>query len=624
MDFSIFGPKLGIAENVPSILLSEAFLQKGSENIHERYGEYRKIRGRLPQLYDITNTAKIACPTDVFTITAIDHANKKLTVTGDVLSGTTALADGDTIRINGGTTEANNVTFTVNGTPTYSSPSSTVYVDETISAEGATPGNLFVGATPVIRYHLHKKEKTGTEYLLLGTAYNIFLWTYSDRSITVKHTCASACTRWEMVTHMDNVYATNNVDKVLWWNIESSAGNSFAVLDDASGLDIDGGTTYITKAKHITSHESYLIVGHITDSTGDVHPARAVGASGETGGDTIDFQYSGGTGDAWKKDFLNTAAGIMGFAKWGNNIIVGTGPGAKTGRIYRGWLTTQDVVFQWVEEPLKVGALSGDTFVNSKDGRLFWLATDMTIRELNNPTPISNLIDLTVRGLNVEGVEYSQAAFIDQYNSIALAIPTGTSTTNNKLLCIDVDKRTWFIQDRPIRAFGDYTQQEVYTYETLPYDTYDDWGAAWLKYDTDVNVLGFPLELVSDYSGYTYDLFRADNDAGSAFTATLRIGTTLDPNRATLHRFKRINNGADLYFNREASGSVTLEVKRDNEKGWQSVGSASLADTDLPEIVVVHIPCDIRAKYFEFQLSSDNYFEFLGMSFSEFELEGTR
>lgn len=625
MNFQIFGPKLGIAENVPNIALREAFVQKGSENIHERYGEFRKIRGRLADFYDITNSAQIALPTDVFEISAIDHANKKLTVTGDVTSGNTALADGDTIRINGGTTEANNIELTVNGTPTYSSPSSTVYVDETLSAEGATPGNLFVGTTPIIRYHRHVKEKTNAEYILVGTAYNIFLWNYTARSFTVRHTCASACTRWEMCTHMDNVYLTNNVDKVLWWNIESSVGTEdFVVLDDADeGLDIDGGTTYITKAKHITSFERYLIIGHVTDSTGDVHPARVIGAAQESGGTEIDFNYTDGDSDAWKKDFLNTPTGIMGFARWGNNIIVGTGPDY-LGRIYRGWVTTEDTVFGWVEDISKVGPLSGDTFVNSKDGRLFFLATDMTIRELNNPEPISNLIDLTIRGINTSVAEYAQATFIDKYNSLALAVPTGSSETNDKLLMIDVDKRTWFIQDIAIRAFGDYTQQEIYTYDTLPFDTYDDWGAAWLIYDTQVNVLGFPLDICSDYSGYTYDLFRADRDAGSAITGKLIIGTSLDPDRATLHRFKRVNNGIDVYFNREAEGSVTLEAKRDNEADWQSVGTASLADTDLPEIVVVHVPCDLRAKYFQFQLSSDDYFELIGLSFSDFELEGTR
>ena len=624
MDFAISSPKLGLGENVPAILLSEAFLRKGSVNVHEREGEYRKIRGRLAEFYDITNSEKIALPTDVYTITAIDHAAKKLTVTGDVLSGTTALADGATIRINGGTTEGNNITFTVNGTPSYSNPNSTVYVAETISAEGATPGNLFVGATPAIRYHRHVKENTNTEYILVGTGYHIFLWTYSDRSLTVKHTCASVCSRWEMCTHIRNVYATNNVDKVVWWDIDDSAANSFAVLDNANGLSIDGGTTYIVKARHICSYEKSLMVGYVTDSDGEVWPQRVIGADLDTGAATIDFQYTGGSGQAWKKDFYNTPAFLMGFAKYGNNIIVGTGPDAKTARIYRGWLTTQSVPFEWHEETLKVGPLSADTFCNSKDGRLFFLASDMTVRELNAPESIAKNIEATIRGLNTEFTKYAQATFIDQFNSIALAVPSGSSETNNKLLMIDVDKGTWFEQDIPVRCFGSYTQQAAYTYDTLPYATYADWGADWLIYDTDSNVVGFGLDIVSDYSGNTYSLFRADKDAGAAISGNMIFATSLDPQRQTLNRFKRVNNGIDFWFNRENSGSVTVEEKRDHEAGWRSVGSVSLVDADLPEIVCVHIPYDTRAKFFEWQLSSDDYFELIRFSFSDFILEGTR
>ncbi|GAG90447.1 unnamed protein product, partial [marine sediment metagenome] len=209
-NFQIFGPKLGVAENVPGIALREAFIQAGSENVLERYGQYQKIRGRLADFYDITNSVKIALPTDVFTITGINTGTRTITITGDHSGGNTALAAGDSIRINGGTTTANNIVLTVTSLPT----TSTIVVSEALSATGAIKGYVFVGTTPIIRYHRHVKEAVGSpEYILVGTAYNIFLWNYTARSLTVKHTCASICTRWEMVTHLDNVYATNNVDK---------------------------------------------------------------------------------------------------------------------------------------------------------------------------------------------------------------------------------------------------------------------------------------------------------------------------------------------------------------------------------------------------------------------------
>ena len=73
-----------------------------------------------------------------------------------------------------------------------------------------------------------------------------------------------------------------------------------------------------------------------------------------------------------------------------------------------------------------------------------------------------------------------------------------------------------------------------------------------------------------------------------------------------------------------AGGVACNYIARWDGASWQSLGSVSLIDTDVPEIVVVHLDCDIRAKFFEFQLSSADYFEFIGMIFSDIELEGTR
>ena len=80
-DFAVISPKLGIAENMPTVLLSEAFMAKGSQNVHERYGRYDRMRGRLPQLTD-SESVKIKAPTDVFTITGINTGTKTITITG--------------------------------------------------------------------------------------------------------------------------------------------------------------------------------------------------------------------------------------------------------------------------------------------------------------------------------------------------------------------------------------------------------------------------------------------------------------------------------------------------------------------------------------------------------------
>ena len=613
MDFAIITQKGGIAENIPTVLLSEVFMARGSENVHHRYGRYDRLRGRLPDLYD-SEQVKIKAPVDIYAITGINTGTKTITITGNHQGGNSTLEAGDTIRINGGTEADNNITFTVDSLPT----TGTIVVSETIAAAGATLGNVFVGATPVIEYHRHIRQGTGTEHLLLGTKYHILLWLNSDKSLTVKWTCTSPANvhRWEITDHLRNVVATNNSDFVLWWNVDTSVSNVFAALDNSNGIDYTGTAKRLTKAKHITSYERYLILGYTTED-GTVFPQRERWASLATGGATIDFDENG-SGDAGAKDFTSTPGFLMGFARHGDDLVI-----AKEDSMYRSWLVTADTVFEWEEYTLKVGCISADSLVNDKAGRLYWIASDLTIREINTPEPISTAIDLTIKGLNTAQAEFIQSGFIDEFEEIWWSLPSGDSDTNDTIVAFHPDSGRSFIYKIPVRAFGDFTQQEAYTYDTLPYDTYADWGADWLIYDTQKNVVGFPLDLASDYLGNTFDLHRADKDDGSDFKGILIISTSLTTPKS-LNLFKRVNNGADLIFNRKSSGSVTLYTKRDTERSWQLLGTASLVDSDLPETVIVHVPFDIRAKSFEYKLETIANMEFLGLIFRQFEFDDAR
>ena len=590
-------------------------MAKGSENIHERYGRYDRLQGRLPDLYDSENV-KIKAPTDVYTITGINTGTKTITITGDHSAGATVLATGDTVRINGGTTAGNNITFTVDTLPT----TNTIVVLETLAAAGATPGNLFVGATPVIEYHRHIRQNTGTEHLLLGTKYHILLWLNSDKSLTVKWTVVSPAnvSRWEIKDHLRNVVATNNSDFVLWWNVDGSVSNNFAALDNADGIDYEGTANRLTKCKHIFSYERYLILGYTTENA-VVYPQRERWAGIGTGGATIDFDENGSS-DAGSKEFTTTPGFLMGFARHGDDLVI-----AKEDSMHRSWSLrgASDLVFEWEEYTLKVGCLSADSLVNDKAGRLYWIGSDLTIREINTPQPISTAVDITVKGLNTSQAEFIQATYIDEFEQIYWSLTSGGGSSNDTIVAFHPDSGRSFVHKFPVRAFGDFTQQEAFTYDTLPFDTYADWGADWLIYDTQKNVVGFPLDLASDYLGNTFDLHRGDNDDGSLFTGALIISTTLTVQKS-LNIFKRVNNGVDVILNRKSSGTVTLYAKRDTEKSGQLLGTASLIDTDLPETVIVHVPFDIRFKSMELKAESSGQMELLGLIFREFEFDDSR
>ncbi|MEE9354740.1 MAG: hypothetical protein V3U75_04045 [Methylococcaceae bacterium] len=620
-DFAIQAPKLGHREDMPTVLLQDVFMAKGSENIHERRGRYDRIPGRLPQLVDSENV-KIKAPTDVYVITSIVTGTKTINITGDHSAGATVLAVGDTIRINGGTTAGNNITFTVDSLPTTSS----IVVEETLEAEGAIPGNLFVGATPVIKYHRHIRQGTGTEHLLLGTKYHLLLWLQSDRSMTVKWTNTDPANvlRWEIKDHLRNVVATNNSDFVLWWNIDTSVANNFAALDNANGIDYEGTANRLTKCKHLISYERYLILGFTTEA-GTVFPQRKRWASLGTGGSSIDFDENG-AGDAGSKDFTTSPGFLMGFALHDDDLVI-----AKDDSMHRAFIVFADTVFEYEQYTLKVGCESADSLVNDKAGRLYWLGSDLTIREINTPFPISTPVDITVKGMNTAQAEFIQGTFIDEFDQIWWAIPSGGSSTNDTIVVFHPDSGRAFIHKIPVRAFGDFTQQEAITYDTMPYGSvasggtgYAGWGADFGGiYDSQKRIVGFPLDLASDYLGETFDLHRSSDDDGNDFTGKLIISTTLTVQKS-LNVFKRVNNGCDLILNRKSSGSVSLYVKRDTESSWQLLGAASLVDSAGPETIIVHVPFDIRFKSAEFKHESTAQMELLGMIFRELEFDGPR
>lgn len=600
--------KVGKNEQVPTILLSEAFMADESQNIRTRYGEYKSIKGRLAELFDSENV-KIATPTDVFAIASIVSGTKTINITGDHSAGTTALGVGDTIRVNGNDEEDNNITFTVDSLPTTSS----IVVVESITTDAGS-GSVFVGTTPVIEYHRHVRQSDAAEFELLGTVNHIFLWNNTDKSLAVKFTSGTPDTveHWSMVTHLDDVYATNNVDLVQKWNVSASVGNNFEDLGSASGVDVEDGTTFVVKARFLASFESYLFLFYLTHNTGDVFPLRTNHSSLS---DPTDFDINS-SGDAGLKNFDNTPDFLVGVGFWNENMIV-----FKQERHIRGTLVTDDVVFTWDEEELKVGALSQHAIVNDRAGRLYWLASDLTMREIRTSIDVSALVDKTIKNLNTSVAEFAQMAFVDPFGTINLALAVGSSETNNKIISFHPDTANSFIIDIPVRAFGKFTRQAAFTYQNLPYDSYDDWGADWGSYDTGVAVVGFPLLLVSDYNGNTFDMYLSESDDGDDMLRAFVFNTSL----GAFFPFKRANNGWYVIFRRRGSGSFVSAYIRDNESdGWTFLGTMSLTASNDREFVTVHLPFDVRFQNAQFKLESTALMDIIGIIFRDFEVDDDR
>jgi hypothetical protein len=296
-DFAITTPKLGEDENTPTVFLDEAFVSDGSTDIVEIDGEYRHNLGRLPDLLD-DDGVQITMPINIFAVTAVDQGGKKFTISGNHATTITTNAVSSTIRINAST--GNDALYTID-TVTDVAANTEIVVTETI-ADATVDGNVFVGATPIQAQLRHVRQANNAEFLVLGTAYHIFSWVNSSKQLQVKFTSGTpgTGTRWEIKSHLDDIYATNNVDLVQKWTISTSPSGSFDDLGSASGIDVDG-VLFITKAKHLASFERYLFIGRVTYSDSSIHPQRVHWSSL---GDTTDFDTTG-SGDAGSNDFTN-------------------------------------------------------------------------------------------------------------------------------------------------------------------------------------------------------------------------------------------------------------------------------------------------------------------------------
>ena len=299
---------------------------------------------------------------------------------------------------------------------------------------------------PIIHYHTFIKRSTGTQYVLVFTKAHIYHWNPVTDAFDTKWTCSADCDHWETVSYNDKVLATNGVDKILVWN---TVGD-FSALDGANGIEYDTGK-YLTKCKHLTTYENYLILGY-TYENGSWYPQRmrwcAIGdettwiPSGVVGG--------AGSTEVGKSDFF------IGFGKYRGYLIV-----FKEKSHFKYWLVASTYTFNGANISMTIGAKCAGGIVNDNKGRLYWYASDGTIKEMSVGTisqPIqTEIIDLIYQS----SVDLIKSKFIDETEETWWSIPFD-NTLNNKVITLKEDEqgnRIWGQVDLAIPAFGEYKEE---------------------------------------------------------------------------------------------------------------------------------------------------------------------
>jgi len=461
---------------------------------------------------------------------------------------------------------------------------------------------------PIIHWHYHVTSG-GTEYSIAFTKAHVYRWDSGSKVWDTLWTCGSNCLRWSTADFGKYVVATNNVDKVIYWD-DSTPATDFVALGGASGVQV-ATSTYVTAAEYVIECENYLHLQGVVEG-GTTRHNRRLWCSW---GDLTDWDRDG-SGDAGFND-LEANKRIKGcgvLAAGGETRLITFTQNSHDAM----WLTESDLVWEAATINPKNGTVAPDSIVADGEGNLYYLSTDRAIRAVGDNRVISGDIARTIRNLHPSLIAYSQAVYVHALNQIWWAVPSGPASTGNDLvLMYNINAGTWHKAPMDVAAFGFWTGQTTFQIDTIPFPTID--SIEWPGIDWAGQVAEYPFLICSDYDGYGWRAAQSQTDKGESYTAKLILATDMADKRA-LTEYKRIH-GMWLFFERgsNAGDSVAVSLQRDGSDTYDSLGTVNLSTTGA--VTEVWLPCDARFRVGKLKLEAENSMGFVGVVF-DYDFDG--
>jgi len=374
------------------------------------------------------------------------------------------------------------------------------------SAKSQTPDTF-----PILHYHTFIKRSTAMQYFLCFTKAHIYVWNPSGKTWDLIFTCQSYCTEWDTESYNDKVIATNNVDMVLVWDtsgyfmplqntvaknitaatkanpcqitaathglttgdrvfIENCGGMTqinnlqfvVTVIDvdffTLDGIDSSAYTTYtsggtvvefqgieyatgkfLTKSKYATTFENYLILGYTTEDS-VLYPQRE---RWNCIADETDWKSAGsGAKETEGHDR------IVGFKIYDGVLII-----FKEKKRIAQTLVPTTAIWNWSVLPGNIGCMSNHSIVEDADGRVYWLADDLSIREMQ-VGEISRDIDPIVKLIEPSVAYLTYGIYIEETGELWWSIPYDNALPNKVITCKDLGN--WGELALSVGCFGSY------------------------------------------------------------------------------------------------------------------------------------------------------------------------
>ena len=199
---------------------------------------------------------------------------------------------------------------------------------------------------------------------------------------------------------------------------------------------------YLTKAKHLTVFENYLILGN-TYENDSYHYQRARWSSiGEEANWLTGTRGSMEVGQSDK---------ITGFGHYQGFLII-----FKESSYFKVWLVGIPYIFNKIRLSKEIGCQCSHSIINDSKGRLYFFSSEGTFKEITAGTISDDIQTDIIAKIQPDYVELIKGAFINETEEVWWSIPV-ESDKNNRVVVFKEGK--WLILDLTISAFGEFKEE---------------------------------------------------------------------------------------------------------------------------------------------------------------------
>ena len=251
------------------------------------------------------------------------------------------------------------------------------------------------------------------------------------------------CGGMVQINNLQFVVTVIDVNKFTLNGINSSTYTTYTsggTVIEFQGIEYSAGL-YLTKAKYVTTFENYLLLGWTTEN-GVMYPQRERWncIANET-----DWKSAGsGAKETEGHDR------IVGFKIYDGVLII-----FKEKKRIAQTLVPTTAIWNWSVLPGNIGCMSNHSIVEDADGRVYWLADDLSIREMQ-VGEISKDIDPIVKLIEPSMAYLTYGIYIEETGEIWWSIPYDNALPNKVITVKGLSN--WGELDLAVSCFGSYKE----------------------------------------------------------------------------------------------------------------------------------------------------------------------